>query len=81
MKKPLYNQGDLLHWAAGLGPSPRFRGRGSHLLVITDVFTSGLGEKYADIYYSLTWVDDGSKKVYQIKTIDGDPNFKLLARG
>ena len=80
MEKPLYNQGDLLHWAAGLGPSPRFRGRGSHLLVITKVFTTGRG-KYGDIYYTFTWCDDGSKNTYQINTLDDDLNFKLLARG
>ena len=73
MKKSQYNQGDLLQFQ-------RTYTDVRHLLVITDVFTSGLGHDSL-FYYKLKWLDDGSKQVYKIKTIDDDPNFKLLARG
>ena len=73
MEKPLYNQGDLLQFHhRGMGPS--------QLLVITKVFTTGRG-KYADNYYSFTWVVDGSKNTYQSSTLGDDLNFKLVARG
>ena len=80
MEKPLYNQGDLLHYQrpAVNGESPaRFK---THLLVITKVFTTGRG-KVEDTYYTFTWVEDGSKNTYQINTLDDDLSFKLLARG
>ena len=81
MEKPLYNQGDLLHYQR---PGMRSSGRPvrfkTHLLVITDVFTNGRG-KHADTYYSFTWVEDGSKNTYQINTLDDDLSFKLVARG
>ena len=73
MEKPLYNQGDLLQFHhRGMGPS--------QLLVITKVFTTGRG-KYAENYYTLTRLNDGSKNTYQINTLDDDLNFKLVARG
>ena len=73
MEKPQYNQGDLLQFHhRGMGPS--------QLLVITRVFTTGRG-KYADNYYTFTWIVDGSKNTYQINTLDDDLNFKLVARG
>jgi len=73
MEKPLYNQGDLLQFQHQRhGPT--------HLVVITKVFTTGRG-KYADNYYTFTWVVDGSKNTYQINTLDDDLNFKLVARG
>ena len=72
MEKPLYNQGDLLQFHhRGMGPS--------QLLVITEVFTIGRG-KYADNYYTLTWLNCGSKNTYQINTLDDDLNFRLVAR-
>jgi len=73
MEKPLYNQGDLLQYQ-------RRTSKVAHLCVITEVFTTGRG-KYADIYYTFTWVGDGSKNTYQINTLDDDLNFKLVARG
>jgi len=73
MEKPLYNQGDLLQFQHQRhGPT--------HLVVITKVFTTGRG-KFEDIYYTFTWVVDGSKNTYQINTLDDDLNFKLVARG
>ena len=73
MEKPLYNQGDLLQFQHQThGPT--------HLLVITDVFTTGRG-KFEDIYYTFTWCDDGSQNTYQFNTLDDDLSFKLLARG
>ena len=82
MEKPLYNQGDLLHYQrpAVSGESPaRFK---THLLVITDVFTNGRHERgNVNTYYTFTWCDDGSQNTYQINTLDDDLSFKLLARG
>jgi hypothetical protein len=77
MEKPQYNQGDLLHFHR---LRPTIREHQPQLLVITDVFTTGLG-KYADTYYKFKWIGDGSENVYQINTLDDDLNFKLLARG
>ena len=76
MRKHKYNQGDLIQFqrTVGIGPFT------PHLLVITKVFTTGRG-KYADNYYTFTWVEDGSKNTYQINTLDDDLNFKLVARG
>jgi hypothetical protein len=78
MTKPQYNQGDLLRWHRER--TAKVREGGPHLLVITDVFTRGKG-KFTDTYYAFTWIEDGSENTYQIKTLDGDPNFKLLIRG
>jgi len=75
VKKTKYNQGDLLRYSNKIGESGR-----TELCVITEVFTTGRG-KYADIYYTFTWVGDGSKNTYQINTLDDDLNFKLVARG
>ena len=78
MEKPLYNQGDLLHWSRPR--TAREREAGPHLLVITKVFTTGRG-KFEDTYYTFAWVEDGSKNTYQINTLDDDLSFKLVARG
>ena len=67
MEKPLYNQGDLLQFQhQAHGPT--------HLLVITKVI-----EPYYQVrHLNLDIID---WKIWDIKDLDDDPNFKLLARG
>ena len=65
MEKPLYNQGDLLQFQR-LSCLPR------HLCVII---------KVVEPYYQVKSMNDPRWKIWDIKDLDDDPNFKLLARG
>ena len=66
-RKPKYNQGDLLRFqrTKGIGP---FK---AHVCVII---------KVVEPYYQIKSVNDPQWKIWDIKDLDDDPNFTLLAR-
>ena len=69
MRKPQYNQGDLLQFQ-------RSRDRKPQLFVITEVFTNSL----AAMYYKTIWVAKGEKEVYDIGDLDDSRHVTLVAR-
>jgi len=67
MEKHQYNQGDILQFQRAID-------RPRHLLVITKVI-----EPYYQVrHLNLDIID---WKIWDIKDLDDDPNFKLLVRG
>ena len=70
MKKPQYNQGDLLQFQ-------RSRDRKPQLFVITEVYTNSRGA----MYYKAIWVAKGEKEVYDIGDLDDSMHVTLIARG
>jgi len=71
MKKPQYNQGDLLQFQ-------RSRDRKPQLFVITKVFTK---PALNAMYYNAVWIKKGEKEVYSIGTLDDSQHVTLIARG
>ena len=70
MKKPKYNQGDLLQFQ-------RSRDRKPQLFVITEVFTKPALDA---MYYNAVWINKGEKEVYSIGTLDNSNFVSLVAR-
>jgi hypothetical protein len=70
MKKPQYNQGDLLQFQ-------RSRDRKPQLFVITEVYTNSRGA----MYYKTVWVEKGEKDIYDIGDLDDSMHVTLIARG
>ena len=66
-RKPKYNQGDLIRFqrTVGIGPFT------PHVCVII---------KVVEPYYQIKSANDPHWKIWDIKDLDSDPNFTLLAR-
>ena len=62
--KHQYNQGDIIQFQRAID-------RPRHLLVITKVI---------EPYYQIKSANDPHWKIWDIKDLDSDPNFTLLAR-
>ena len=76
MKKPQYNQGDLLQFQ-------RSRDRKPQLFVITKVFTKSRDARTSSfdaMYYNAVWIKKGEKEVYSIGTLDNSNFVSLVAR-
>ena len=70
MRKPKYNQGDLVQYH-------RIKWGLRHLFVITDVFEKDDDETY----YKILWIAGGERNATNIKDLDNDEFITLVVRG